>query len=198
MHRLEGHEGGIEPLNALLQGEGFVLNGEGGVTKARCWRWRLWPGVPAGCFGGWVGTRSGGPRSWAALHMRTHTLPRPCRPSVPPQVSPDGLLLQSATVADRVSFCFAGGETQLVPGAYIELAERRLLPQFAHLQVSVRVCCGSASTAPWSAAPHCTPASPNVQPGEVGEEHRRDGFEAASADRIFESTTLASQQRPQE
>ncbi|KAI7840585.1 hypothetical protein COHA_005736 [Chlorella ohadii] len=80
------------------------------------------------------------------------------------KVSPDGLLLQSSTVADRVSFCFAGGETRLVPGAYIEFAERRVLPQFEHLK-----------------------------PEEVTEQHRRDGFETASADRIFESTTLAAE-----
>lgn len=40
-----------------------------------------------------------------------------------------------APQADRVSFSFAGGETRLVPGAYIEFAERRVLPQFAHLKV---------------------------------------------------------------
>lgn len=57
--------------------------------------------------------------------------PAPCRA----QVSPDGGLLQSSTVADRVSFTFAGGETELVPGAYIEFAERLVLPQFAGLQV---------------------------------------------------------------
>ena len=42
--------------------------------------------------------------------------------------------------ADRVSFCFAGGETRLVPGAYIEFAERRVLPQFAHLKASLCSC----------------------------------------------------------
>ncbi|KAL4451426.1 hypothetical protein ABPG77_009498 [Micractinium sp. CCAP 211/92] len=83
------------------------------------------------------------------------------------KASPDGRLLQSSTVADRVSYCFCGGETQLVPGAYIEFAERLVLPQFA-----------------------------GMQPREVGEQHRRDGFETASADRIFESTTLAA--RPDE
>lgn len=51
------------------------------------------------------------------------------------QASPDGLLLQSSTVADRVSYCFCGGETALVPGAYIEFAERLVLPQFEGLQV---------------------------------------------------------------
>ena len=42
--------------------------------------------------------------------------------------------------ADRVSFCFAGGETRLVPGSYIEFAERLPLPQFAHLKVGGRGC----------------------------------------------------------
>jgi hypothetical protein len=66
-------------------------------------------------------------------------------------------------VADRISYCFAGGETQLVPGSYVEWAERQVLPEFASL-----------------------PAE------EVREWHRRDGFETSSADRIFESTTLAA------
>ena len=54
----------------------------------------------------------------------------------------------------------AGGETtQQIAGSYVEFAERRVLPQFATL-----------------------PAS------EVRREHRRDGFETANADKIFEST----------
>jgi hypothetical protein len=52
-------------------------------------------------------------------------------------VSPDGGLLQSSTVADRVSQCFAGGETRLVPGAYIEFAERLVLPEFRDVKVSM-------------------------------------------------------------
>ncbi len=55
-------------------------------------------------------------------------------------------LLSLSTVtlqADRVSFSFAGGETRLVPGAYIEFAERLVLPQFEHLKASIaHGCCG--------------------------------------------------------
>ena len=50
-------------------------------------------------------------------------------------MSPDGGLLQSSTVADRISYCFAGSETELVPGSYVEFAERLVLPQFAGLKV---------------------------------------------------------------
>lgn len=41
------------------------------------------------------------------------------------------------------------------------------------------------------AAPLPTPS----QPEQLREEHRRDGFEASSADKIFESTTLAVEQQ---
>lgn len=79
------------------------------------------------------------------------------------KVSPDGLLLQSSTVAEMVQATFpraAGGETvESIAGSYVEFAERRVLPQFATLAAS-----------------------------EIRREHRRDGFEAANADRIFEST----------
>lgn len=78
------------------------------------------------------------------------------------KVSPDGLLLQSASVAQMVEAEFDGGEKELIPGSYVEFAERRPLPEFAHLPVS-----------------------------ELGREHRRDGFEAGNADRIFESTFRA-------
>ena len=72
-------------------------------------------------------------------------------------------------MADRVSCCFAGGETQLVPGSYVEWAERRVLPEYASLA-----------------------------PGEVREWHRRDGFEASSADKLFESTSLAADREGQQ
>eukprot|EP00887_Chlorella_sp_A99_P007171 scaffold2.g7171.t1 len=75
------------------------------------------------------------------------------------KVSPDGLLKQSSTMADRVSFTFAEGDAHLVPGSYIEFAERLVLPEFAHL-----------------------PA------GKLEERHRRDGFETSNADHIFTST----------
>jgi hypothetical protein len=73
--------------------------------------------------------------------------------------SPDGGLLQSATVANLVEAEFAGGVLRMIPGSYVEFAERRVLPQFANL----------ADT-------------------EIRRGHRREGFEAANADRIFEST----------
>lgn len=71
--------------------------------------------------------------------------------------SPDGLLLQSSTVAEMVEATFADGVTQRIAGSYVEFAERRVLPQFAGI------------------------ARPERQ-------HRRDGFEAGNADKIFEST----------
>jgi agmatinase len=79
------------------------------------------------------------------------------------KVSADGKLLQSSTVAAMVDATFDNGhggtEVHRIPGSYVEFAERRVLDAFAHL-----------------------PAS------QIRREHRREGFEAASADRIFEST----------
>ncbi|XP_062160786.1 2-oxoadipate dioxygenase/decarboxylase, chloroplastic [Alnus glutinosa] len=77
------------------------------------------------------------------------------------KVSPDGLLLQSSTVADSVSFQFSDGVTESVPCSYIEFAERLVLPQYK-----------------------------NISEGEVKEFHRRDGFEVGNADKIFESTSM--------
>lgn len=48
-------------------------------------------------------------------------------------VSPDGLLLQSSTVADSTSFEFSDGITEAVPCSYIEFAERLVLPQYKDL-----------------------------------------------------------------
>lgn len=79
------------------------------------------------------------------------------------KVSPDGGLLQSSTVARMVVAEFAGGQREEIPGSYVEFAERRVLPQFAHLPADA-----------------------------VRREHRREGFEAGNADKIFEST-FASQ-----
>ncbi|KAK7274741.1 hypothetical protein RIF29_15839 [Crotalaria pallida] len=76
------------------------------------------------------------------------------------KVSPDGLLQQSSTVADSVSFQFSDGVTESVPCSYIEFAERLVLPQYKNLPET-----------------------------EIKEFHRRDGFEVASADKIFESTS---------
>jgi hypothetical protein len=73
------------------------------------------------------------------------------------KTSPDGLLLQSSTVARMIPATFAGGAVQEIAGSYVEFAERKVLPQFAHLPFITR-------------------------------EHRREGFEAGNADKIFEST----------
>lgn len=79
------------------------------------------------------------------------------------KVSDDGNLIQSSTVAEMVDAQFADGQgglvTHRISGSYVEFAERRVLPEFAHL-----------------------PAD------QIKREHRRDGFEAANADKIFEST----------
>jgi len=77
--------------------------------------------------------------------------------------SHDGKLLQSSTVAAMVDASFDDGrggvETHRIAGSYVEFAERRVLEAFAGLP-----------------------------PDQVRREHRRDGFEADNADRIFEST----------
>jgi len=75
------------------------------------------------------------------------------------KVSPDGKLLQSSTVAEMIWAEFAGGERHQIAGSYVEFAERRPLDEFAHLP-----------------------------PHELRREHRREGFEAGNADKIFEST----------
>ncbi len=75
------------------------------------------------------------------------------------KTSPDGKLLQSSTVAEMIEATFAGGEKHKISGSYVEFAERRPLDQFAHL--------------------------PKAQ---LTREHRREGFEAGNADKIFEST----------
>ena len=82
--------------------------------------------------------------------------------------SPDGGLLQSATVAGKVEATFSGGETILIPGSYVEFAERRVLPAFAHLPKEA-----------------------------LKREHRREGFEAGNADKIFESTYSTQTEREQ-
>lgn len=78
------------------------------------------------------------------------------------KTSRDGLLLQSATVAGMVEAVFAGGERLSIAGSYVEFAERKVLDAYADL------------------APH-----------EITRAHRREGFETANADKIFESTYAA-------
>lgn len=75
------------------------------------------------------------------------------------KTSPDGALLQSATVAKKIMATFANGEQHEIAGSYVEFAERKVLPAFAHL-----------------------PAD------QLTRRHRREGFEAGNADKIFEST----------
>lgn len=75
------------------------------------------------------------------------------------KVSPDGLLLQSSTVAQVLEATFAGDEKLSIAGSYVEFAERKVLPQFSHLNKN-----------------------------ELKREHLREGFEANNADKIFEST----------
>ena len=58
----------------------------------------------------------------------------------PLQVSPDGNLIQGSTVSDRIPFTFDGGAQHGVPGAYLEFAERKVLPEYAHLQVRLKLC----------------------------------------------------------
>jgi hypothetical protein len=86
------------------------------------------------------------------------------------KVSADGKLRQSSTVAALVEASFDDGrggvEKHPIPGSYVEFAERSVLDEFAGL-----------------------PA------GQIRREHRREGFEAASADRIFESTDAAQAAR---
>jgi hypothetical protein len=80
--------------------------------------------------------------------------------------SPDGGLLQSSTVAQMIEAGFADGTHHLIPGSYVEFAERRVLPQFTGLSEN-----------------------------EIQRIHRREGFEAANADKIFESTYAEQTQR---
>jgi hypothetical protein len=80
--------------------------------------------------------------------------------------SPDGLLLQSSTVAELIEAEFLGGDRHTIAGSYVEFAERRPLPEFQHLSKSDRQ-----------------------------RHHLRDGFEAGNADKIFESTFTSQTQR---
>jgi len=82
------------------------------------------------------------------------------------KTSPDGLLLQSSTVARLVEAEFAGGRKVFIPGSYVEFAERKVLPAFAHLPAAA-----------------------------IRREHRREGFEAGNADKIFESTFTSQTDR---
>lgn len=79
------------------------------------------------------------------------------------KVSPDKKLKQSSTVAQMVDGEFrkegGGTERHKIAGSYVEFAERLVLDEFGDLP-----------------------------PEQITRAHRRDGFEAANADKIFEST----------
>lgn len=77
------------------------------------------------------------------------------------KISADGLLKQSSSVAKMIKATFAGGETTEIAGSYVEFAERLPLPEFADLPKET-----------------------------LTNKHRRQGFESANADKIFESTYL--------
>jgi hypothetical protein len=61
---------------------------------------------------------------------------------------------------------FAAGDKHMIPGSYVEFAERKILPKYA-----------------------------DVPSAEISRMHRREGFEAANADKIFESTYAAQTKR---
>jgi hypothetical protein len=82
------------------------------------------------------------------------------------KVSKDGLLRQSSTVAHTVESSFEGGDSHAIAGSYVEFAERLVLPQFADLSEE-----------------------------NLTNVHRREGFEAGNADKIFESTFSHQTQR---
>ena len=82
------------------------------------------------------------------------------------KTSADGLLRQSSTVANQKVSVFAGGDTHSIAGSYVEFAERSVLPQYAGLSKD-----------------------------KITTTHRREGFEAGNADKIFESTFSSQTQR---
>ncbi len=82
------------------------------------------------------------------------------------KTSPDGLLLQSSTVAKTVVADFSDNQQHEISGSYVEFAERRPLPEFE-----------------------------DSNPSELQREQRREGFEAGNADKIFESTFTSQTQK---
>ena len=75
------------------------------------------------------------------------------------KVSRDKLLKQSSTVAEMVKAKFSDGSILSISGSYVEFAERRILPEYKQLPEN-----------------------------QISPKHRREGFEASNADKIFEST----------
>lgn len=81
------------------------------------------------------------------------------------KVSDDGALIQSSTMAEPMMYTFEGGAVHTIPGSFVEFAQRLILPQHA------------VAAAELAAAGKAVPAA-----------YRREGFEVANADKIFEST----------
>ena len=75
------------------------------------------------------------------------------------KISGDGLLKQSSTVAKMIDATFSDNKTLKIAGSYVEFAERKLLPEYS-----------------------------NTKKEDIKRNYRRDGFETANADKIFEST----------
>ena len=74
--------------------------------------------------------------------------------------------LITCTVAQVIEAEFADGDKHPISGSYVEFAERKVLPAYVQLAAN-----------------------------EIKREHRREGFEAANADKIFESTYSSQTQR---
>ena len=68
-------------------------------------------------------------------------------------------MLQSSTVANKVKAKFSDNINSLISGSYVEFAERKILPKYKNIPIE-----------------------------KIESKHRRDGFEASNADKIFEST----------
>ena len=89
------------------------------------------------------------------------------------KISQDSRLKQSSTVAQLLPGTFrtldGGTETHEIPGSYVEFAERLPRSEFAHLP-----------------------------PEQITREHRREGFEAENADKIFESTYSSQTRRSED
>ncbi|MBR8534596.1 DUF1338 domain-containing protein [Carboxylicivirga sediminis] len=83
------------------------------------------------------------------------------------KTSKDGLLKQSSSVSKMMAATFANEDIHQIAGSYVEFAERKVLPEFAH-----------------------------IPENEIERKHRRDGFETANADKIFESTYSSQTGKP--
>jgi hypothetical protein len=81
------------------------------------------------------------------------------------KISGDKKLLQSSTIAHTAPFSFKD-ETKDIPGSFVEFAERKILNDFSSLPLE-----------------------------QIERKHRREGFEVANANKIFESTYTSQTKR---